>query len=394
MFKKFLLMVFIVLLTQSNVYAKNFNWDYFSTLDKNENIFYSSYSISVALSIVANGATGKTQDEILNALDFHSIKNLNSSYKNLSQNYKNNGLTFNESNLILVSNEYSINKDYQKLVDEIYHSTVRNADFKNNLNAEKKFITEWVAQKTNHFIKDYQSIITKDSVFDILNVIYFKGDWHLPFNDRWTRSEQFINQNKTKSTVQMMNKTFDNEIKYHEDKNFKAIELPYQKLNGKTIASMYVILPMKASNFDIADEWNKQSLDYKLNFMNQIKNAPIFQGKVIVKIPKFELDIENKIVNNLKAINIKRSFSDNAEFSNMVNESTLKIGNVNHRAKIKVDEVGTEAVAITEIDMLETSAIAPEPKIIKNFYADSPFLFIIKGVPNDIDLFTGVMNKF
>ena len=379
----------------------NFNWKYFNTLNKDKNIFYSPYSISTALNLVANGSEGQTQNELLQSLSINSLNDLNLFYENfkdsINKNYNSEGLTLLDSNLILINKNFAengINADYRKIVENVYSSTIRNADFTGDPEGEKKKISNWVASKTNNFISDYKSIVSSETIVDILNVIYFKGHWDNPFNTNYTTLEEFKNKDDSKVNVNMMNKSFKNEIKYYEDKKYKAIVLPYKKLNGKTIASMYVVLPFNSNALNIADKWNKESLEYKQDFLNNIKNAPTFYGKVYVKLPKFELDIENKIVNNLKSMGIQRAFTDNAEFFKIVNNTSLKINNVNHRAKIKVDETGTKAAAVTEIDMVETSAVSmPEPEIIKNFYADRPFLFIIKDVQSNVDLFTGVVNK-
>ena len=378
----------------------DFSWKYFKTLNKDENIFYSPYSIGTALNIVANGAEGQTCGEMLQVLSIDSLEDINRSYKNfhniIEKNYNGNGLTLMDSNLILINSKYAvngINKNYQSIVENIYKSTIRDADFIGNLEGEKQKISEWVNDKTNRFIPNYRSIATTETVMDILNVIYFKGDWNMPFKVAYTKPETFTNKDGSKSDVDMMNKSFKNEIKYHEDGKYKAIALPYKKLNGIGIATMYLILPIKSSNLDIADEWSSESTEYKQTFLKNLRTSPTFYGKVYVKLPKFELDIENLIVNNLKAMGIKRAFTNDAEFFKMVNNVPLKIDNVNHRAKIKVDETGTEAAAVTEVVMVDTTSAMPEPEIIKNFYADRPFMFIIGDVESNIDLFVGVVNK-
>ena len=385
--------------SQSSNAVDSFTWKYFSTLNKDDNIFYSPYSLTTALSVVANGSEGQTQSEILDALSSNSLDDLNSFYKSfqndISSNYNGNGRTLADSNLLLINKNYAangINKEYQKIVEDVYKSTVREADFIGNLEGEKQNISKWVANKTNNFIPNYQSIVTADTIMDILNVVYFKGDWDIPFKPHYTTTEQFSNKDNTKSNVKMMNQSFKNDIKYYEDSNYKAIELPYKRLNGRTIAAMYLVLPFNSSSLNIADKWATESLEYKQAFLENVRTAPTFYGKVYVKLPKFELDLENKIVTNLKSMGIQRAFTNDAEFFKMIDNSSLKIGSVNHRAKIKVDESGTEAAAVTEVEMLTTSAM-PMPEVIKNFYADRPFLFIIKDVQSNVDLFVGVVNN-
>ena len=378
----------------------DFNWKYFNTLDKNENIFYSPYSITTALSIVANGAEGNTQQEMLQALSISSLEDMNLLYENFQEkmklNYQGDGRTLIDSNSILINSDYAangINKNYKKIVENTYKSTIREADFTNNLEAEKANISNWVNKKTNNFIPNYKSIATTATIMDILNVIYFKGDWEMPFKSTSTTTDVFTNKDGSKADVKMMNQSFKNEIKYYENDKYKAIALPYKRLNGRNIASMYLILPVKSSNLDIAEDWNDESFEYKQEFLANLSTASTFYGKVYVKLPKFELDIENAIVNNLKSLGIRQAFTNGAEFFKMVNDTPLKIDNVNHRAKIEVDETGTKAAAITEVTMVKATAIMPGMEIIKNFYADRPFLFIIKDVESNVDLFTGVVNK-
>ena len=404
MFKKILLsalmpMMIVTSSCSAEESEKNFNWEYFSTLNKDENIFYSPYSIKSALSLTANGAEGQTQEEILKLISEKSIDDVNKKTEEMQkiifENYNSESRKLQETNLISINKKYAangINEEYKNTAEKIYKSEVRTADFENNLEGEKKYITKFVKEKTNDFINDYKSTIKAETVTDILNVIYFKGDWENQFKAENTAVEKFTNKNETKIDVKMMNQTFRNKIRYYEDEKYKSIELPYKKENGLSIVSMYLIMPKKNNDLEIAEEWNEEATEYKENFLEQIKNAPTFHGKVFVKVPKFEMDVENKIEENLQKIGIRRAFTDDAEFLKIINNKALKITDVKHRAKIKTDEKGTEAAAITEIGMMVTGA-APIPEMIKDFYADRPFLFVIKDVQSNEDLFVGVVNN-
>ena len=126
-----------------------------------------------------------------------------------------------------------------------------------------------------------------------------------------------------------------------------------------------------------------------------MKKSPAFDGEVVVRLPKFELDIENNLVENFKAMGIKKSFTDDAEFFYIVKDTSLKIGNAQHRAKVKVDEQGTEAAAVTEITIVEATAVPDfQPPRRVYFLAERPFLFVIRDVESDTILFAGAVNKF
>lgn len=381
----------------SNSLSKNvntFNWKYFAQIDKDRNIFYSPYSIAAAFSIVANGATGQTQKEILAALNSKSIDTLNNDFENfrnfIEKNYR-SGTLLNEADLILVNQNYigkGINSKFQKLVEKVYRSEVDAADFTGNPDGEKDRIKQWVSKNTNAFIPNYEASIAPDTIVEIWDVIYFKGKWENQFDTSKTWKSDFLNKDGSKSKVQMMSKTFEDSIAYYADEKYMGIELPYQN----NLAAMYVILPVDENNLNFAYDWDAEEISYRENFLSNLKNAPVFDGKVEVFIPKFELDIKNELNEYLQAMGINLAFTNNAEFYNIVKKMQLKISKATHQAKVKVDESGTEAAAVTEITMVKSTAVATPPKTIY-FRADRPFLFVIRDVQSEVDLFTGVINE-
>ena len=371
-----------------------FNWKYFSQLDKTKNIFYSPYSIAAAFSIVANGATAQTQKEILTALNAKTIKDLNGDFedfqKYIEKNYRNDTI-LKEADLILVNKNFigkGINSKFKKAVENSYNCEIDAADFTGNVDAEKARIKNWVAKNTNNFIPNYEALINPETIVDILDVIYFNGKWASAFDKSKTWKSDFKNRNGKKSKVQMMSKTFEDSIAYYADEKFMAVAVPYKN----NLAAMYVILPLDENNLNVAESWNAEEISYRENFLANLKNVSSFHGKVEMFIPKFELDIKAALNENLQAMGINLAFTDNAELNNIVKKMQLKISKATHQAKIKVDEAGTEAAAVTEVTMVESTAIAPSSRVVY-FRADRPFLFVIRDVNSEVDLFTGVVNE-
>lgn len=372
-----------------------FSWKYFATLNRKENIFYSPYGINAALSILANGASGDTLKEILFALSADNVEALNNEHKRFSNHvektYGDENILM-ESNLLLIDKKVignGLNEDFKGVVNDVYKSDVRQADFTGDLDGEKQKISQWVSDKTVGFIPNYKSVATDDTLTDLLNVVYFKGKWAMPFKAQDSHKENFKNLDGETPTVDMMNKVFKDEISYRESDKFKGIKLPYSE--G---VAMYLILPVDDDALNIAELWNEESFSYRAGFIKALSFSDEFKGKVVVRLPKFELDIENSLVDNFKAMGIKKSFTDAAEFFNIINGAPLKIGKTNHRAKLKVDEQGTEASAVTEIEMLVGAAppSGSEPKTVY-FIADRPFLFLIRDTESGVTLFTGVVNN-
>lgn len=374
--------------------VNNFNWNYFKNLDKDKNIFYSPYSIAAAFSVIANGATAQTQKEILAALSAKNVKTLNDGFKNfravMQKNYL-DGVTLKEADLILIDKNFSgkgINSKFKDIGEDFYGAQIDGANFAGNLNGEKLRIKNFVAENTDNFISDYQSSAEENTVLDLLNVIYFKGDWENKFDAAKTWKSYFTNKDGSKVRLQMMAQSFKDEIRYYADEKFVAIELPYKN----NIAAMYVILPRMENTLNVAEMWNAEEISYRENFFANLRSMPLFDGTVEVFLPKFELDIKNNLTEDLQKMGIRRAFTDSAEFSNIIKQTKLKISNATHQAKVKVDETGTEAAAVTEINMVKSTAVATPPKIIY-FRADRPFLFVIRDVIFEMDLFTGVVNE-
>ena len=67
------------------------------------------------------------------------------------------------------------------------------------------------------------------------------------------------------------------------------------------------------------------------------------------------------------------------------------INNIFQNARIIVDEEGTEAAAVTVIEMEATSA-RPEPDEPIIFKCDRPFVLVIQDSTTGANLFMGIVN--
>ena len=118
----------------------------------------------------------------------------------------------------------------------------------------------------------------------------------------------------------------------------------------------------------------------------------MLRNNIILKLPKFEFKYEISLKDSLIKMNMEKAFNDNADFSKITKEKNLKIDNIIHKTYIKVDELGTEAAAITEIIMTEC-AMNINDIIYMN--VDHFFIFMIRDKriidinKNEIMLFIG-----
>ena len=167
-------------------------------------------------------------------------------------------------------------------------------------------------------------------------------------------------------------------FRYYEDNKIQAVELPFEKDQ----ISALIILPRE--NVDI----NKyiMSLDEEKDTLYNIVDN-LMTSKVILELPKFELDFSSSLKEVLKDMGMEKSFSDYADFSGLRKENNLQIDDVVHKTYLKVNENGCEAAGITEV-IIRYGSAAPRAEKIYEMKVNRPFLFILRSqnLPEDYDI--------
>jgi len=350
-----------------------------------KNYMFSPMSIKMALALAANGASGGTQTEILNALELTSLDEFNSLSKDLIERYSQTDiLRLNIANSIWMNKDktsQNFSSSFKNTAIEFYDAEVKSI---NNSNAVKE-INSWVSDKTNGKIP---TIIqnTDDFWAMLINAIYFKGAWQDEFSVNATKPDQFNNADGTKITVDFMNKT--KWFPYAETKSVKMIELPYKNRADKISedgeylgtdryddlnVSMYLIMPEGDINVE-------QELSAVIND-NAFKSTYIKMA-----MPKFKIEYSTDLNEIFMNMGITTAFDDkNADFTNMFDKGNMWFTKTIHKTFIDVDEKGTEAAAVTAIGMAGSS-LPPEPIELK---FNKPFYFAIRDNTSGETLFMG-----
>lgn len=368
-------------------------------MPENENYMFSPLSIKMALAMVANGAEGKTQNEILNATGISSLSDYNNYVKKMIDTYSlSEGLSLNISNSIWLNTDNSndsFSETFTQTIADYYNgtaSTVNNTDFVDKING-------WVNEKTNGKIPTLVSENNKFITF-IANAIYFKGTWEDKFNESSTQPEIFTDRNNKETEIDFMKRT--DMISYYDKNGVQMVRLPYKnhfRVDGISYRinadiKMYLILSEN-------DNINVDSVIF-----DGVNNGDFTLKYVNLWVPKFEFEFglgtssPTEFKDMLKAIGIRRmfipfadSFTECAQFNPMMttNEDMIYIDTALHKTFISVDEEGTEAAAVTGFGGGAGAApIDPTPPptpII--FHADKPFTFVIRDDSRDEVLFIG-----
>ena len=219
---------------------------------------------------------------------------------------------------------------------------------------------------------------------DLHLVVYFKGDWEYKFDAENTDDDDFTDSSGNVSAVPMMCKKITGSLKYYADDKYRGIELPYKMDGEDIILAMYIVIPLDGGNGCI-DSWKKESPEYREGFIEKIRGSDGYRD-IRIHLPKFEMEKELDLQKILMKMGMTISFSGSAEYTKILDGTDLVVGGAKHQAKIKVDEEGTEAAAVTEI-ILEKAALPSNP--FMEFYCNIPFVFTISEMTTGTNLFMG-----
>ncbi len=341
----------------------------------NENLMISPLSVALALGMTYNGADGTTRTEMEEVLNLNgmSVTEINESYKGLIDKLKSldANVVFNIANSIWYSNTFSVLPDFLNTNSIYFYSEVTPLDFSQS--DAKDIINKWVSDKTNKKIEEIVDDISPETVMFLINAIYFKGIWKYTFDKKETKIAPFYMEDGNTKDVKMMKQKVA-KIKVFQNNLFSAAELPY----GKEQYSMIVMVP---SGDKTANDIISQMDDNNWNlWLNSFYEAP---DSFTVTLPKFKFKYEKSLKQILSDIGMGIAFSDMANFSKINSSADLKISEVKHKTYIDVDEQGTEAAAVTSVEIINTSWT------FDNLRADRPFLFVIKEKQTNVILFIG-----
>jgi serpin B len=357
-------------------HSNDFAFNLFSKAqDGKKSQIVSPISITYALGMLNNGAAGETQAQINNVLGFGNAGA--DSINTFCWKMLNVAPALDPQTRVMIANNIFLNKDFELKPDFIqkaktfYNAEPETRDFHDGQTLG--VINQWASDHTEQMIKKVldENSFNPEAVSYLLNAIYFKGSWSRKFDKASTVDEPFNHAGDTEElTIRpMMHQTA--KFEYGENNDLQALRLPY----GNGSFQMTVLLPKAETNalpkVPTVEEWQQ---------MSQRMDSVL----VDVKLPRFETDTDIDLKSIMSALGMTNAFDwEKADFRNFCNKSTY-IGLMKQSAKIKLDEEGTEAAAVTTIGVYTNSV-----PISINFHANHPFLYIISEKQTGAIFFIG-----
>lgn len=347
-----------------------------------ENLFISPASVSLALSMTANGARGETQQAMTKALalegqSLEAINRENAALQSILAN-PDPKVELAVANSIWYKQGFKVGKAFEQTVKEQYHAEIRPADFGNPSAARS--MNDWIAKATRNKIKDVIGETSAEARMFLINAIYFNGKWTDPFDPNRTRPLPFHFAGGNAKELPMMNRS--GHFRYLKGENFQAAALPY----GDGRLSMYVFLPNQGVTLDAfykgltAERWEE--------WMSQFARK---EGSLT--LPKVKLAYKADLIPSMKKLGMGIAFSGQADFGNLLEDSKeqLAISLLLHQTYLDMDEKGTEAAAVTVVGV-EGSAAPRDPDRF-TMIVDRPYMIAIRDDKTGALLFLGsIMN--
>jgi serpin B len=358
--------------------------DLFRTIHESEaaskNLFISPLSVSTALAMVYQGATGETRTAIADTLGFAGIDPtvLDTAWHDLIRSLRN----VDDDVLLAIANSVwmdlafapAVQQSFLDAVVAIFGSELHTLDFQGADALDT--INGWVEDHTNGRIQDLIDQIPPSVVMYLINAIYFKADWLYPFDPEDTFVTDFTRADGTKTTVDMMG--FPKRVTsfaYGADDDFCVVRLPY----GRDQVAFYGFVPWGWEDLEPIETFIDGLTAEKLEGYIRDVAMPQYEGDgLTVRLPKFKIEYKTLLNDALIALGMGPAF-DLGGFDGIA--EGLGISRVIHQTFVEVDEKGTEAAAATAVEVF--SGITPD------FIGDKPFFFVIRDDRTGTILFMG-----
>lgn len=284
--------------------------------------------------------------------------------------------TIEQQTTLWYKHDLTLNTKAIDNIKDAFHVTVNAVDFSDaNI---KNVIDEEVCKGTHGLIDHLDTDIDAAMLALIVDILYFKGAWEYEFDEYNTKDRMFYG---TKGNAKVPTMQSEGRMDYAETSVYQAVRLPYmcESVNHKEFA-MRIYLPK--NKYGISDVlYFIQNEDYELYTERE---------EVKLSLPKFEAANNIDVKNLLSRMGLTCVLESYDVIPQCI--KGLQISDIAQQVKIKVDEQGTEAAAVTFMAVTGCCPpeIEPTPKVMR---VNKPFLFEIVEETTNTILFSGVINN-
>lgn len=337
-----------------------------------QNQVYSPLNVYVALGMLSEVTAGSSQAQILRALGASDQQALRRQITSLwTANYRNDGSVNSllANSLWLDESVTYKQASLDTLAESYYASAYRGEMGSDTLN---NTLREWVDQQTGGLLHEQAEQLELDdrTLLALVSTLYFRAQWNNEFDPADTAPGVFHGLNGD-ITCDFMCQTAP--FGYGEGRNFSVVEMSLGNEGGGV---MRLVLPNEGvTPAQLVEE----------GVLTDVAGVADDVYDVELSLPKFDVSADIDLKDTLSALGITDVFnSELADFSAVTDEQAF-LSEVQHAARLAVDEEGCMAAAFT---MMDTGMGGPDKTVAMHF--DRPFLFVLCGA-DDVPLMAGTV---
>lgn len=343
---------------------------------------YSPVNVYLAMAMLAETTDGNSRQQILDLFGLETIEQLRVQASNVwNAHYCDDGQTsLLLANSLWLDEAFSFKTETANLLANQYYASSFGGDL--GTEAMDRQLQTWLNQNTGGLLKDEANKVKLDplSVFALASTVYFTASWEDEFNESRTADAVFHGL-EADMTIPFMNQTLYTHMCYWAD-HFTAISL---SLTGNN--KMWLILPDEGYTVEQileSEDYLQMTLD-----PGSWENKRVYH--INLSLPKFDVVSQKDLIDGMKAMGVTDVFDYTvSDFTPLTDTPMLFVGQINHAARVAIDEKGCVGAAFTVID-IEGTGMPSDPEKI-DFILDRPFLFIVSSRDN-LPLFAGVVNE-
>ena len=339
--------------------------------ESGRNTLISPLSVSIALSMTANGAKGETLAQMEQTLGM-SLEELNAYYLAYRKALENNETLRMANSIWFTSRDhFTVNRDFLQTNADYYGVGAFQAPFDETT---VKDINNWVKEHTNGMIPEILDETPADAVMYLVNALAFEAKWAEEYEEDQIYSGEFTCTDGSKRTVDFLH---SNESEYLETEQATGFIKSYKDSRYAFAA----LLPKEGISLE--------QLLYGLDgtALRNLLESPAYES-VTVSMPKFETSYDTELSKALTDMGMELPFQDGADFTGLgKTDNGICISRVLHKTYLSVDETGTKAAAATVVEMTYGAIAEPGKQVI----LDRPFVYMIVDTETNLPLFIGTM---
>ncbi|MDR2042090.1 MAG: serpin family protein [Tannerella sp.] len=344
-----------------------------------ENLLLSPLSLSLALGMLNNGAGGQTQEEIQTALGYGDVTRdeVNGYFRKITDALQelDTYVRFESANSIWIAEELPVLEAFKEVNRTYFDADVLDFDLYDPASTVKR-INGWCSEKTQGLIPKLLDDLDQEVVMYLLNALYFKGSWTLPFDKSLTEETPFSNLNGSTANRPTMKQIAP--LKYAKTETFEIVELPY----GNAAFDMTLLLPATGvSVASILETLDAAAWDDAL--------LKLVQTSIDIRLPRFKVEYGRTLNGDLKTLGMTSMFGAEADFSLIAD--SLYVSKVLQKTSLEVNEEGAEGAAATVIEMKDIMPLEPIQPYVLEF--NRPFAYFIKEKSTGSIVFAGIIQN-